>query len=125
MDATAWLDYAPRPRPIAMPAILAQYQSRLITMASALVLCALVGCDNSQSDIVGQWRTGEANAMVWEFSKDSSVLMGATRGKYTFGRNRVKIQTPYGTTVYQMDLSRDHMVLKDPSGSKLDFTRSK
>jgi len=109
-----------------MPAILAQYRSRLVIIASALLLCALVSCENSQNDIVGKWRTGgEANAMVWEFSKDSSVLMGGTRGKYTFGRNRVKIQSPYGTTVYQMDLSEDRMILKDPSGSKLAFTRSK
>jgi hypothetical protein len=63
--------------------------------------------------------------MVWEFSEDSSILMGSTRGKYTFGRNRVKIQTPFGTTVYQLDLSEDRMILKDSSGSKLEFTRSK
>lgn len=63
--------------------------------------------------------------MVWEFSEDSSVLMGSTRGKYTFGRNRVKIQTPFGTTVYQMELSGDQMSLKDSSGSKLVFTKQK
>jgi hypothetical protein len=63
--------------------------------------------------------------MIWEFSEDSSILMGSTRGKYTFGRNRVKIQTPFGTTVYQMDLSQDRMILKAPGSSKLEFTRSK
>ena len=63
--------------------------------------------------------------MIWEFSKDSSILMGSSRGKYTFGRNRVKIQTPGGTTVYQMDLSEDRMILKAPGGSKLEFTRLK
>jgi len=63
--------------------------------------------------------------MVWEFSKDSSILIGSTRGKYTFGRNRVKIQTPSGTTVYQMDLSEDRMILISPGGSKMDLTRSK
>jgi len=63
--------------------------------------------------------------MVWEFSRDSSILIGNTRGKYTFGRNRVKIQTPSGTTVYQMDLQENRMVLNAPGGSKLEFTRSK
>lgn len=63
--------------------------------------------------------------MVWEFAKDSSVLIGSTRGKYTFGSNRVKIQTPGGTTVYQMDLAQDRMILTSPGGSKLEFTRSK
>ncbi len=101
-------------------------KSRLVIMASAVLLCALTGCDNSPNDIVGQWRTaGEANAMVWEFSKDSSVLMDGTRGKYTFGRNRLKIQTPFSTTVYQMELSADRMILKGPHGSRLEFTRLK
>jgi hypothetical protein len=95
-------------------------------LASALFLCALAGCGGSPDSIVGKWHaTGDSSAMVWEFSEDSSVLMGSTRGKYTFGRNRVKIQTPFGTTVYQMDLSEDRMILKAPGGSKLEFTRSK
>jgi hypothetical protein len=109
-----------------MPVILVLNKSQLVMIASAFLLWAMVGCENSQNDIVGKWHAaGEANAMVWEFSKDSSVLMGGTRGKYTFGRNRVKIQTPFGTTVYEMDLSKDRMILKDPRGSKLEFTRSK
>ncbi len=94
-------------------------------VASAILLCGIAGCENSQTDIVGKWRTAGENALVWEFVNDSSVLMGSTRGKYTFGRNRVKIQTPSGTTVYQMDLSEDRMILIAPGGSKLEFTRSK
>jgi hypothetical protein len=94
-------------------------------VASAILLSALAGCENSQTDIVGKWSTAGENAMVWEFSKDSSILMDSTRGKYTFGSNRVKIQTPFGTTVYQMDLSGDRMILTAPGGSKLQFTRSK
>jgi hypothetical protein len=109
-----------------MLATLIHYQSRLVMIASALLLCALTGCENSQADIVGKWRTaGEANAMVWEFSKDSSILMGSSRGKYTFDHDRIKIQTPFGTTVYQLELSDDRMILKDPRGSKLEFARSK
>jgi hypothetical protein len=99
----------------------------VLILVSGLLLCAMASCRNSHHDIAGKWRThGDANAMVWEFSKDGSVLMGGTRGRYSFGdRDRVKIQTPFGTSVYQMELSNDHMILKDPSGSRLEFTRSK
>jgi hypothetical protein len=110
-----------------MPVILAQYKSQLVIIASALLLCAMVDCGSSHHDIVGKWRTaGDSSAMVWEFSKDGSVLMGSTRGRYSFGdRDRVKIQTPFGTSVYQIEFSEDHMILKDPSGSKLEFTSLK
>ena len=96
-------------------------------LASAFLLSALVGCAKSESDIVGKWRTGsDLNAMVWEFSTDGSVLMGSTRGKYSFGdQGRMKIQTPFGTSVYQMEWSGDHLSLKDPGGSKLEFTKQK
>jgi hypothetical protein len=98
-----------------------------IILVSALFLCALIGCAKSQSDVVGKWSTaGDSSAMVWEFSKDGSVLMGGTRGKYSFGDNeRIKIQTPFGTSVYQMEFSGDQMTLKDPTGSKLVFTKQK
>lgn len=96
-------------------------------LASALLLCALAGCGRSQSDIVGKWSTpGDSSAMVWEFSPDGSVLMGGTRGKYSFGDNeRIKIQTPFGTSVYQMEFLGEQMTLKDPTGSKLVFTKQK
>lgn len=110
-----------------MPVIPALYKSRLVIIASALLLCAMAGCGSSHNDIAGKWRAaGDSSAVVWEFSPDGSVLMGSTRGRYSFGdRDRVKIQTPFGTSVYQVELSEDHMILKDPNGSKLEFTRSK
>jgi hypothetical protein len=95
-------------------------------VTSALLLCAMVGCENSQNDIVGKWRSGDSNAMVWEFVKDGSVLMGSTKGRYSFGnRNRVKIETPFGTSVYQLELADNPMLLTDPTGSRLEFTRVK
>jgi hypothetical protein len=100
----------------------------LLIVVAVLLLCAMAGCGKSQHGIAGKWRTegSDANAMIWEFSEDGSVLMGGTRGKYTFGdRDRIKIQTPFGTSVYQIDLSQDHMILKDPRGSKLEFTKAK
>lgn len=93
-------------------------------LAAALFLTALVGCGRSRNDIVGKWRTaGDSSAMVWEFSQDGSVLMGSTRGKFSRGNDRLKIQTSFGTSVYQMEFSGDQMSLKDASGSKLAFTK--
>jgi hypothetical protein len=99
----------------------------VLILVSALVLYAMTGCGSSHHDIVGKWRAvGDSNAMVWEFSKDGSLLMGSTRGRYSFGdRERVKIETRFGTSVYQMEFSEDRMILRDPSGSKLEFTKTK
>jgi hypothetical protein len=95
-------------------------------LTSALLLCAMVGCESSQNDIIGKWRSGDSSAMVWEFAKDGSVLMGSTKGRYSFGdRNRVKIETPFGTSIYQLELTDNRMLLTDPTGSKLEFTRMK
>ena len=107
-----------------MHLIFTRHKPRLVIIAFAVFLCAMFGCENS-SQIVGKWRTsGGANAMVWEFSKDRSVLIGQMRGRYSFGdRSRVKIETPFATFVYQMELSGDHMILREPNGSKLAFTR--
>ena len=62
--------------------------------------------------------------MVWEFSSNGSVLIGEMRGRYKFGdRDRIKIQTPFSTAVYQLKISTDQLVLQEPGGSKLEFTR--
>jgi transcription elongation GreA/GreB family factor len=46
------------------------------------------------------------------------------RCKYKFGdQNRIKIETPFATTVYQLKISGDQMTLQEPGGSKLEFTR--
>jgi hypothetical protein len=90
-----------------------------------ILVAAMIGCGSARPDIVGKWRAGGDNgAMVWEFSTDGSVQMGSIRGRYSFGdRNRVKIETSSATSVYHIELAGDHMTLKDPSGSKLEFTR--
>lgn len=95
-------------------------------VALAVLLFAMAGC-GSRHDIVGKWRTsGDASAVVWEFSKNGSVLIGNTRGRFTFGdQNRVKIETPFATSVYQMEFSGDRMTLRAVSGLKLEFTRIK
>jgi hypothetical protein len=93
-------------------------------MISAAVLCTLTGCGNSS--IIGKWRMSGSDATVWEFSNNGSVLVGDVRGRYKFGdQDRIKIQTPFATSVYLVEISGDRLVLEEPGGSRLEFTRIK
>ena len=66
--------------------------------------------------------SGTENQTVWEFSSNGSVLVGEIRGKYKFGnQDRIKIETPFATTVYVVNLSSDQLVLEDLGGSKLEL----
>jgi hypothetical protein len=107
----------------AMRSIFIRYNPRLRIIVLAVFMSAMVGCENSS--IVGKWRmSGEADAIVWEFSKNGSILMGSVRGRYKFGdQNRIKIETPFATTVYLPEISGDRMILREPGGPKLEFTR--
>jgi hypothetical protein len=95
----------------------------LLVPASAILLLVMTGCGNSS--IVGKWRmSGAEDKTVWEFSGNGSVLVGDVRGRYKFGgQDRIKIETPFATTVYLVKLSSDQLVLQDLGGSKLEFTR--
>ena len=95
----------------------------LLVPALAILLLVMAGCGNSS--IVGKWRmSGAENQPVWEFSGNGSVLVGEVRGRYKFGgQDRIKIETPFATTVYLVKLSSDQLVLQDLGGSKLEFTR--
>lgn len=95
----------------------------LLPTASIILLFVLVGCGNS--NIVGKWRmSGAENQTVWEFSSNGSVRVGEISGRYKLGnQDRIKIETPFATTVYLMTLSSDQLVLQEPNGSKLEFTR--
>jgi hypothetical protein len=81
------------------------------------------GCE--KSSIVGKWRmSGAENQTVWEFSGNGSVLVGEVRGRYKLGnQDRIKIETPFATTVYLVSVSSDELVLQELGGSKLEFTR--
>jgi hypothetical protein len=104
--------------------IVAHRRSAFRLVIVAALLCALNGCGGPSNDIRGKWRTADANAIVWEFLPNGSVLVGKDKGRYTFGdQKRIKIQTPFATSVYQMEITGDHMTLTSPSGLKLDFTR--
>jgi len=106
-----------------MRVIFARRTRLLLISASAVVLFVISGCGNSS--IVGKWRmSGAENQTVWEFSGNGSVLVGEVRGRYKFGsQDRIKIETPFATTVYQVTISSDQLVLQEPGGSKLEFTR--
>ena len=95
----------------------------LLVPVSAVLLFIIAGCGNSS--IVGKWRmSGTENQTVWEFSSNGSVLVGEVRGRYKLGdQDRLKIETPFATTVYLLTLSNDQLVLQDLGGSKLEFTR--
>src|SRR5262249_7108927 len=95
----------------------------LFTVALAVLLFVMTGCGDSK--IVGKWQlSGAENQTVWEFLSNGSVLVGEIRGRYRFGnQGRIKIETPFSTTVYVVDLSSDQLVLQDLGGSKLEFTR--
>ena len=83
----------------------------------------MAGCGNSS--IVGKWRlSGGENQTVWEFLSNGSVHVGEVRGRYKFGdQNRMKIETPFATTVYLVQLSSDQLVLQELGGAKLEFTK--
>jgi hypothetical protein len=95
----------------------------LHVIAAIALLFAMAGCGNST--VVGKWRMmGGSNATLWEFSANGAVLVGDVRGRYKFGdQDRIKIETPFATTVYLVKISGDRMTLQEPGGSKLEFTR--
>ena len=95
-------------------------------IAFAFLLCVMGGCGGPSREIVGRWRTADAAAIVWEFSSNGSVVVGKDKGRYSFGdQNRIKIETPFAKSVYQIEILGDRMTLRAPSGLKLEFTRVK
>jgi hypothetical protein len=92
-------------------------------IASVALLCIVTGCE--KSSIIGKWSmSGGSNATAWEFKTNGAVVVGHVSGRYKFGdQDRIKIQTPFATTVYQLKISGDHMILQEPGGSKQEFTR--
>jgi len=95
----------------------------LLAPVLAILLLIMAGCGNSS--IVGKWRlSGAENQTVWEFLSNGSVSMGEVRGRYKLGdQDRIKIETPFATTVYVVKVSSDQLVLQELSGSKLEFKR--
>ncbi len=106
--------------------IVARLQTAMRLGVLAALLCAMNSCGGPSHDIIGKWKTADANALVWEFSPNGSVVIGKDNGRYSFGdQKRIKIQTSFAKSIYQMQISGDHMTLTSPTGSKLEFTRIK
>jgi hypothetical protein len=108
-----------------MAHLLSPYQLRI--GVTAVLVWVFTACGGPSHDILGKWRTSpDPNAVVWEFASNGLVVIGSTRGRYTFGNSgRIKIETPSGTSVYQAAIARDHMTFQDSSGSRLEFSRVK
>jgi hypothetical protein len=104
---------------------LSRHQLRLLI--SAVLLSVLAACGGPSSEIVGKWRTSsDSNAVVWEFASNGLVTIGSTRGKYSFGDSgRIKIQTPFEKSVYEVTISHDHMTFRESTGSRIEFSRIK
>ena len=100
-----------------------RYKHWLPIICLTVLLSVMTGCGNST--IVGKWNmSGASDATVWEFSKNGSILIGDVRGRYKFGdQNRIKIETPFATSVYLLEISGDRMTLRELGGPKLEFTR--
>ena len=112
--------------PTVMQSIFVRYKSRLGIIVLAVLLSAMAGCGGPSRDVVGKWHMSQdANPMAWEFSENGSVLIGSTRGRYLLDRDRIKIETPFATSLYQVEFSGDRMILREPKAFKLEFTRIK
>ncbi|MEY2543005.1 MAG: hypothetical protein QOE81_466 [Verrucomicrobiota bacterium] len=100
---------------------------QLRLLIAAFLLSLLIGCGGAASDIVGKWRTSSGpDAVVWEFAANGLVTIGSTRGKYSFGDSqRIKIQTPFEKSVYEVTISHDHMTFRESTGSRIEFDRIK
>ena len=90
-------------------------------------LLAFGACSHQKSQIVGEWKvSSDTSALVWAFAPDGTVSSGDMHGRYSFGdQNRMKIQTPFATFVYQVQFAGEKMTWKSASGSTTELTRVK
>jgi hypothetical protein len=96
-----------------------------LAIALTVAFCVLAACGSSH-DIVGKWRMPvDSNNVVWEFFDNGSIQIGDSKGRYRLDRDRLKIEQGFATSVYQMEFSGDHLILRDTHNSKLEFTRIK
>jgi hypothetical protein len=100
---------------------------QLRLLIAAVLLSVLAACGGPSREIVGKWRTSsDSNAVVWEFAPNGLVTIGSTRGKYSFGDSgRIKIQTPFEKSVYEVTIARGHMTFRESTGSRIEFDRIK
>lgn len=100
---------------------------RLAVSALLILFLALTACSSAANHIVGRWKvTSDTSDIVWDFARDGTVTSGDMRGRYSFnGEKRIKIQTPFATFVYQVDIRQDKMTWKNANGSTTELARVK
>lgn len=101
---------------------------KLNSLIVFLALCfVLSSCNGPSNQIIGKWKViGDSSDVVWDFARDGRVSMGDTAGRYSFGDGgRIKIQTPRATFVHQLEFADDHMIWKDPNGTRTELARVK
>lgn len=100
----------------------------LLQLLMATLLFVAAGCDKAKARMVGKWKIGdEPNVTIWEFEPSGAAVSGNIRGRFVMGdQNRVRIQTPTATFVYQVEFpSEDLMIWNDPNGTRMELTRVK
>ncbi len=97
----------------------------LFSLCVAVLSFSLIGCSNPQNQIVGRWKvTSDTTDLVWDFAKDGSVSSGDIKGRYSFGsQKRMKLQTPFATFIYQVDIADGKMTWVNVKGTKTELTR--
>ena len=100
-------------------------RSYLLIMVAALITVA--GCDSSEKQIVGKWKSdGSSGEVIWEFFENGGLSVDGRPGRYTLGdRGRIKIQTQSATFLNQIKVAGDRMTWQAPDGPKQEFTRVK
>ncbi len=104
-----------------------QTRAVLPRIAAVAIFFALAACGGTKAEIIGQWKvTSDTSGLVWEFGENGVVTSGEMRGKYSLGdRNRLKIQTPFATFVYQVEVTGDRMTWKNMNGGQTELARVK
>src|SRR5947207_15833284 len=89
-------------------------------LISAVLWSVLAACGGPSRQIVGKWRTSsDPNSVVWEFADNGLVTIGSTRARYSSGdAGRIKLQTPFDMSVYQLTTLHDYMTFLKSNGSK-------
>lgn len=95
-----------------------------VLLLTALALLT-TSCDRSREQIVGKWQVQNApESMIWQFEPNGVVHAGNVKGRYSFGdQGRLKVETPTATFVYQLKLTDDAMVWREPSGAVTELRR--